>query len=88
MLPREALIRGLSELGSGASVERAMVPGVPGVTLDVPFEDALDRLGKSGLPALPVVDERGSLLGLLTRDNVTDVLLVRQAGVPFSPRRG
>ncbi len=88
MLTRDALIRGLSELGSGASVERAMVPGVPGVTLDVPFEDALDRLGRSGLPALPVVDERGSLLGLLTRDNVTDVLLVRQAGVPFSPRRG
>ncbi len=88
MLTRDGLIRGLSELGGGASVERAMTPAVPALALALPFEEALNRLGLSGLPALPVVDEGGSLVGLLTRENVADVLLVRRAGVQFPPRTG
>jgi CBS domain-containing protein len=42
-------------------------------------QEALERLRASGLPALPVVDASGSLVGLLTRDNITDLLLVRGA---------
>ena len=37
------------------------------------------RLRASGLPALPVVDAAGALVGMLTMDNITDLLLVRQA---------
>ena len=85
LLTREALIRGLSQLGGAASVERAMVPAVEPLPLALPFEEALERLGRTGLPALPVVDERGALVGLLTRDNVSDVLLVRRAGVRPPP---
>jgi CBS domain-containing protein len=33
----------------------------------------------SGLPALPVVDAGGSLVGMLTLDNITDLLLVQRA---------
>jgi Zn-dependent protease len=88
MLTRDGLIRGLSQLGGGATVERAMTSGAEPLTPTLPFEDALDRLGRSGLPALPVVDQGGALIGLLTRDNVTDVLLVRRAGVQFPPRMG
>ena len=43
------------------------------------FQEALDRLRASGLPALPVVDAGGALVGLLTMDNITDLLLVRGA---------
>lgn len=88
VLTRDGLIRGLSQLGGGATVERAMVPGAEPLGLAQGFEEALERLGRSGLPALPVVDPSGALVGLLTRDNVTDVLLVRRAGVPFPPRQG
>ena len=88
LLTRDGLIRGLSQLGGGASVERAMTAGADPLPPTLPFEEALDRLGRSGLPALPVVDQGGTLVGLLTRDNVTDVLLVRRAGVPFPPRMG
>ena len=43
------------------------------------FETALARLRQSGLPALPVVGPGGGLVGLLTMDNITDLILVRQA---------
>ena len=81
ILTRDGLIRGLSQLGAGASVERAMSTGFASVPVELPFEAAIERLVQSGLPALPVVDDRGALVGLLTGDNVKDVLLVRQAGV-------
>jgi stage IV sporulation protein FB len=57
-----------------------MTAGVPGVSPVLPFQEALDRLRASGLPALPVVDGDGRLVGLLTRDNIADLLLVRRAG--------
>jgi CBS domain-containing protein len=45
----------------------------------MPFEEALGRLRASRLRALPVVDAAGKLVGLLTMDNITDLLLVRRA---------
>ena len=47
--------------------------------LGLPFEEALHRLRGSGLPALPVLDSTGRIAGLLTMDNITDLILVRQA---------
>ncbi len=88
LLTRDGLIQGLAQHGGGATVEQAMTRGVEAVTVGLDFGDALEHLGRSNLPALPVVDEAGALVGLLTRDNVADVLLVRRAGVPLPPRRG
>ena len=36
------------------------------------------QLRSSGLPALPVVDQVGTVIGLITTDNITDLLLVRR----------
>jgi Zn-dependent protease/CBS domain-containing protein len=79
LLTRDALIRGLASAGPGGTVEQAMVHPVDPVAPDLPFDDAVDRLRSSGLPALPVVDPGGRLSGLLTWDNVTDLVLVRQS---------
>ena len=79
MLTRDNLIRGLSRLGPGATVAEAMTAAAPTVAPTVGFQEALDRLRASGLPALPVVDGAGALVGMLTMDNITDLLLVRQA---------
>ena len=87
LLTRDGLIRGLAERGAGASVETAMTRGVLPLAVTLPFEQALERLGGSGLPALPVVDAGGALVGLLTRDNLSDLLLVRRAGDGLPPRR-
>ena len=54
-----------------------MTAGAPTVSPTLGFQEALERLRTSGLPALPVVDAGGALVGLLTLDNITDLLLVR-----------
>jgi Zn-dependent protease/CBS domain-containing protein len=79
ILTRDNLIRGLSQRGAGSTVGEAMTAGVPVVPPNLSFMEALERLRSSRLPALPVVDPAGSLVGLLTQDNITDLLLVRRA---------
>jgi CBS domain-containing protein len=79
ILTRENLIRGLSQKGPNSTVAEAMTADVPTVQPTLSFQEALDQLRVSRLPALPVVDAAGGLVGLLTLDNVTDLLLVRRA---------
>jgi CBS domain-containing protein len=79
ILTRDNLIRGLSQKGPDSTVAEAMTPSVPTVPPTLGFQEALDRLRSSRLPALPVVDLSGALVGLLTLDNITDLLLVRRA---------
>ena len=79
MLTRDNLIRGLSRHGPAGTVAEAMTAAAQTVPPTLGFQEALDRLRASGLPALPVVDARGALVGLLTMDNITDLLLVRGA---------
>src|SRR5688500_3061374 len=79
MLTRDNLIRGLSRSGPTAPVTEAMTHDVPVVTPNLGFQDALERLRSSRLPALPVVEPAGGLVGLLTSDNITDLLLVQRA---------
>jgi Zn-dependent protease len=80
ILTRDNLIKGLSQRGPGSTVAEAMTSGAPAVSPTLAFDQALDRLRSSGLPAIPVIDAGGALVGLLTLDNVTDLLLVRRAG--------
>lgn len=79
LLTRDNLIRGLPRLGPGGLVAEAMTADVPVVQPMLSFGEALQRLRSSRLPALPVVDPAGALVGLLTSDNITDLLLVQRA---------
>jgi Zn-dependent protease len=79
LLTRDHLIRGLTERGPDSPVTAAMAGGVPVLELGLPFEAAVDRLRASGLPALPVGGADRRLVGLLTLDNITDLILVRRA---------
>lgn len=85
ILTRDNLIRGLSKLGSEAPVTEAMTLEVPLVGPTLGFQEALERLRSSRLPALPVVDRSGGLVGLLTSDNITDLLLVQRATPDGAP---
>ena len=80
ILTRDNLIRGLSQRGANSTVAESMTAHVPVVSPSLGFQEALDQLRSSRLPALPVVDGGGALVGLLTLDNITDLLLVRRAG--------
>jgi Zn-dependent protease/CBS domain-containing protein len=79
ILTRDNLIRGLSRGGPESTVAEAMTPAAPSVPPTLSFQEALEKLRASGLPALPVVDAAGALVGMLTLDNITDLLLIRRA---------
>lgn len=79
LLTRENLIRGLKDRGPAATVAEAMTSPAPFVAPTAPFQEAMDRLRASGLPALPVVDSAGALVGLLTLENISELLLIRRA---------
>jgi len=79
VLTRDNIIRGISQRGPSSTVGEAMTTQVQAVAPGLGFQEALERLRSSGLPALPVVDGSGRLVGLLTLDNITDLLLVRRA---------
>jgi stage IV sporulation protein FB len=79
MLTRDNLIRGLRERGPQSTVGEAMTTPVPSVAPTLGFAEALERLRASGLPALPVIDPAGALVGLLTMENISELLLVRRA---------
>ena len=84
ILTRDHIIKGLSQRGPGSIVGEVMAAQAPLVAPSLGFQESLERLRASGLPALPVVDATGRLVGLLTMDNITDLLLVRRAGSPLS----
>jgi stage IV sporulation protein FB len=79
LLTRDNLIRGLRERGPQSTVAEAMTSPAPTVAPNTPFQEGLERLRASGLPALPVVDAAGALVGLLTMENISELLLIRRA---------
>ena len=80
IITRDDLLRGVTESGLEAPVTAAMVP--PEVTgtipITMPFEEAVARLYEHKRDALPVIGTDNRFVGLITRDNVTDVLLVQR----------
>jgi stage IV sporulation protein FB len=78
LLTRDHLIRGLSEHGPATTVSQVMASPVPSIGPGAPFDQALHQLRTSGLPALPVVDDAQRVVGLITTDNIADLVLVRR----------
>jgi CBS domain-containing protein len=78
ILTRDDLVKGLSQKGADALARSALQAPSPPVSAGLPFDVALATLQSSGRSALPVI-ENGRLIGMLTKDNITDLVLVRRA---------
>jgi len=78
VLTRAGLAAALERRGLDAPVGEAMDPDPCGAAADEPLEDAVARLRGRGRATAPVLDQ-GRVVGLLTVDNVGDLLLVREA---------
>lgn len=78
MLQRAELIKGLSREGPGAPVGRLVRLDVSPVEMMAPLQDALQTMQSQRLTSLPVT-LRGELLGMLTLENVGELLLVQEA---------
>jgi Zn-dependent protease/CBS domain-containing protein len=78
MLTRAELIRGLREEGPSAPVGRIVHVDVEPIDAAWPLEKALQIMRAGRLAAVPVV-MRGQLVGLLTLENVSELLMVQEA---------
>jgi Zn-dependent protease len=78
VLSSAELIAALSRVGPQARVGDVVQRSDASCAADDPLDDVLARVRESGRGAIPVMDQ-GSLVGLLTLDNVGELLLVRNA---------
>lgn len=78
VLTRDAMIRALQAQGPGASVLEAMAE-VPTVGTRTPLDRALALITQRGAPVVGVVDAGGRLVGLLSPENVGEMMLLRAA---------
>jgi len=76
VLTRDRLIAALKQRGSTVAVADVMQRDLPVVAADDPFDKAFQLMQESAFPALPVVDRFGRLRGLITPENVGELMMV------------
>jgi Zn-dependent protease/CBS domain-containing protein len=78
MLGREAMLKALAAHGPDVPIGEVMSPMSTVLHPNDNLEDAFMKVMRNG-DALAVVDSRGGLVGVLTRDSVADFFMIRQA---------
>jgi Zn-dependent protease len=78
MLSRADLLAGLRREGADAPIGRLVRTDVEPIELSMPLDAALVRMRAARLNAMPVM-ARGRLVGLLTIENIGELLLVQEA---------
>ncbi len=81
VLTRDCMIKALREHGPDAPVIEVMRRDIPTVHPRAPLEEGTALLQGKGVPAVGVVDDTGRLVGLLTTENVGELMMV-QAALP------
>jgi len=85
VLTRDAMIRALKDLGPGAPVLEVMEADVPTISARASLEAAVQALTQVGKPAVGVIDAQGRLVGMLTAENLGEMMMVQAAS---ADRRG
>ena len=88
VLTRDDLIAALKRLGPDAPVSQVMRTDVPEVSSTTPFEAAFELMSAQKLPMVVVTGEDGQPAGIVTPENIGELLLVHAAfRRPPEPRR-
>ena len=85
LLTRQGLIGALRKNDPALHVGNVMRRDVPTVTTGTRFEEAFRIMQECNCPAVPVLDRMKRLVGLLTPENVTELMMVQSA---MPQRRG
>src|SRR5256885_2636895 len=85
LLTRQDLIGALRKNDPTLRVGDVMRRDIPTVTTGTRFEDAFRIMQECNCPAVPVLDRMKRLVGLLTPENVTELMMVQSA---MPQRRG
>jgi Zn-dependent protease/CBS domain-containing protein len=80
LLTREDMIRALKETGPQTPVATVMRRDVPRIHARKPLQEGLKLMQLNGTPAVAVVDGAGRLVGLMTHENIGEMMMVRAAG--------
>jgi Zn-dependent protease len=83
LLTRHDLIAALRKNDPTLTVGDVMRRDIPTVTTGTRFEDAFRIMQECNCPAVPVLDNMKRLVGLLTPENVTELMMIQSA----MPRR-
>ena len=86
MLDREAMLVGLRDHGDGIDVAQVMRPSRP-LVQDMPLADAFIAIQQLKTGAEAVTDAAGKLIGVLTLENITEMMMVENAQPGFRFRR-
>ncbi|MDX1578882.1 MAG: site-2 protease family protein [Gemmatimonadota bacterium] len=78
LLTRARLMESLAEGGPGLAVGRAAEPVSDSAHPDDALDAVIERLQTGNQPAIPV-ERDGRLVGLLTTDNLSELLMIREA---------
>jgi Zn-dependent protease/CBS domain-containing protein len=79
VLVRDAMIKALKDQGPETPVLEVMETDIPTVPSRARLETAVKALTEQGKPVVGVVDPQGRLIGMLTAENLGEMLLVQSA---------
>ncbi|WP_207484115.1 site-2 protease family protein [Arenibaculum pallidiluteum] len=79
VLTREDMIRALRDQGAQTPVLEAMRADIPQIGHRRTLDEALALLQQTGAPALGVTDAAGRLIGLITPENIGELMMVHAA---------
>lgn len=79
LLTRDDMIRALRESGPGTPVVSVMRTDVPTTHPRKNLQGSLQSMMEAGVPAMAVLDGDGRLVGLMTHENLGEMLMVRSA---------
>lgn len=87
LVTRDVLIPALREGVPGTPVDSIMIREVPTIGDAVALDEAMQMLGSTRSPALFVLDRGGHLVGLLTPENIGEMVMVREMNPDWRFRR-
>jgi Zn-dependent protease/CBS domain-containing protein len=76
VLMRDDIILALKRQDFSMPVSQVMKRGIPTVHPGDPFDLAFQKMQESAIPALPVVDRWGKFVGIITTENVGELMLI------------
>ena len=79
MLTRDAMVKALKERGPETPVLEVMQADVPTVSVRAKLDTALRSLMQKGRPVVGVTDPQHRLIGLLTVENLGEMMMVQSA---------
>jgi CBS domain-containing protein len=79
ILTRDTLIKALREGTLETPARQVVQQRLTTVHVRTPLEQVFSRMQEGNVSALPVVDDNGNFLGLITLENIGEMMMVRSA---------